>query len=92
MFRDIWDARLARSDEATKTLKSDLKKIEGQIETMLDRIVESNTGSVVAAYEKRISKLETQKILIEEQVAKSGKPLHTLEESFELALHFLLSP
>lgn len=56
MFHDIWDARLALAGEATKTLQTDLKKIDRQIETMLDRIVDSNTGSVVAAYEKRIAK------------------------------------
>ncbi|WP_281823941.1 recombinase family protein [Jannaschia rubra] len=92
MFRDIWDGRLALAGESTKALKKDIQKIERQIETMLDRIVESSTGSVVAAFEKRIAKLEAEKILLEEQVAKSGKPQHTLEESFELALAFLSSP
>ncbi len=92
MFRDIWDARIAQAADASKTLKKDIHKIETQIEALLDRIVESTTSSVVAAYEKRIGKLEKEKILLQETMAKSGQPVRTLEESFELALRFLSSP
>ncbi|MBM7069949.1 recombinase family protein [Actibacterium sp. 188UL27-1] len=92
MFKDIWDVRLAQAAEASKTLGKDIHKIEGQIEALLDRIVESGTGSVIAAYEKRIAKLESEKVLLEERMAYGGKPLNTLEESFELALRFLSSP
>lgn len=92
MFKDVWDARLAQAADTSKTLKRDIHKIEKQIEALLDRIVESGVGSVIAAYEKRIGKLESEKALLEERVAMGGKPKNTLEESFELALRFLSSP
>lgn len=92
MFKDIWDARLAQAAETSKTLKRDIHKIEKKIEALLDRIVESGVGSVIAAYEKRIGKLESEKALLEERVATGGKPKNTLEESFELALSFLSNP
>lgn len=41
---------------------------------------------------KRIGKLESEKVLLEERVAMGGKPKNTLEESFELALRFLSNP
>ncbi len=92
MFKDVWDTRLAQAADTSKTLKRDIHKIEKQIEALLDRIVESGVGSVIAAYEKRIGKLESEKALLEERVAMGGKPKNTLEESFELALRFLSSP
>lgn len=92
MFKDIWDGRLAQSRDASKTLSKDIQKVEKQIDALLGRIVEAGDGSVIAAYEKRISKLESEKLLLEERAASGGKPMTTLEESFELALKFLASP
>ncbi|WP_342075623.1 zinc ribbon domain-containing protein [Yoonia sp. SS1-5] len=92
MFRDIWNARLAQAADTSKGLKKDIHKIEKQIEARLDRIVEHGSSIVIAAIEKRIPKLEADKIFLEERIVKGGKPLGTLEESFELALRFLSNP
>lgn len=92
MFRDAWDMRIAKSAEAGKALKADIKQLEKQIEQLLDRIVDASSASVVSAYEKRLEKLEREKLLVEEKLAKNGKPRHTLEESFEHAMEFLSSP
>lgn len=92
MFKDAWDMRLAQASHAAKSLKLNVTKIEKQIDVLLDRIVDSGNGSVVAAYEKRISKLEREKALTEEKLASNGKPRRTWEESFEHALRFLSSP
>src|SRR5690606_12707927 len=73
-------------------LKGNIAQIEKQIEALLDRIVDSGNTTVIAAYEKRISKLEREKVLAQERLATNGKPRLTLEESFEHALAFLSSP
>ncbi|MGX0903131.1 hypothetical protein ACSSV8_001700 [Roseovarius sp. MBR-79] len=44
------------------------------------------------AFERKIKKLEEDRILIEEQIASAGKPKHTFEESFELAMNFQANP
>ena len=92
MFQDAWDARLARSSESTNELKKNILQLEKQIDQLLDRIVEASNGSVVSAYEKRIAKLEREKVLAAEKLAQSGKPRHTFEESFEHAMRFLSNP
>ncbi|WP_255720263.1 recombinase family protein [Acuticoccus kalidii] len=92
MFKDPWDMRIAQANQAGKMLKANIAGLEKQIETLLDRIVESGNASVIAAYEKRISRLEREKAVAEERLAANGKPRLTLEESFELALRFLSSP
>ena len=92
MFRDAWDARLAQAAEASKGQKENIKKIEKQIDQLLDRIVDASNGSVVAAYEKRIEKLEREKFLAEEKQVQTGRPRHTFEESFEHAMRFLSRP
>lgn len=93
MFKDAWDMQRGKSEEVKKALKADIAKIEKQIDQLLDRIVDANGGeSVVSAYEKRIAKLERQKLLAEEKLAETGAPKHTLEESFEHAMTFLSKP
>jgi hypothetical protein len=92
MFKDAWDMRIAQAGEAAKLLKANVAQLEKQIEALLDRIVDSGNATVVAAYEKRIEKLEREKVLAQEKLASNGKPRLTLEESFEHALAFLSSP
>src|SRR5690606_902326 len=92
MFKDAWDMRLAQAKQATKHLKANVIEIEKKIETALDRMVETDSSAVIAAFEKRITKLEREKALAEEKLAANGKPRLTWEESFEHALHFLSSP
>lgn len=92
MFRDAWDQRLAHGIELQKTLRSSLAKIDRQIESLLDRIVDASSASVVGAYEKRIGTLESEKLLMEENLSSVGKPVRTFEEMFEHALAFLSNP
>lgn len=92
MFGDAWNARLAQARAATKELKASVKHVEKQIDQLLDRIVDATNDSVVGAYEKRIAKLEREKLVMQEQLSNSGKPRYTFEESFEHAMRFLSSP
>lgn len=92
IFKDLWDQRLAQAGSAAGTLKAQLKKLDDQIESLLDRIVAATTGSVVSAYEKRIAKLESEKLSVSEKLAMTGKPQRPFTEMFELALEFLSNP
>jgi site-specific DNA recombinase len=47
---------------------------------------------VAKAYEARIAKMEREKLVLEEIIAKTGQSRHTYEELFELALTFLANP
>jgi len=92
MFKDIWDHRLKHVRASAKTLKNELSEIDKQIEQLLDRIVDAKSDSVVSAYEKRISKLEQEKLKMREKIAQTGKPQHSFEEKFEHACQFLSNP
>ena len=92
MFKDAWSMRLSQAADLAKSMKSNIKRIDKQIEQLLDRIVDASSTTVITAYEKRISKLEQEKIATYERIENSGKPRYTLEESFEHAFQFLSSP
>ncbi len=92
MFMDLWDHRLATGAERTKALKAELAKVKQQVEQFLDRIADASIPSVVAAYENRIKALEDRKIVLAENIAKTGRPVRSFDETVRTAFEFLASP
>ena len=48
--------------------------------------------SVISAYEKRLAKLEREKLVTQEKLANKAEPAHGFDQLFELACQFLASP
>ncbi|WP_371157009.1 recombinase family protein [Jannaschia sp. 2305UL9-9] len=92
MLRDAWNMRLTLALGEKEALQKQLADIDGQLEGMLDRIVEANSASVVRAYESRIDKLERDKLVLQEKINKTVPPKGRLEDCIELSLKFLSSP
>jgi len=92
MFTDAWEQRRTQAAAFAENARRELAKLEGKIEQLLDRIIDAPTDGVVSSYEKRLAKLESEKLLLTEKTAKSGKPTRPFGEMFELALGFLSNP
>lgn len=92
MFKKLWDHKAATADIRTRSLHDELAKIEKQVEGFLDRIADTQTPSVITAYEKRIRKLEEDKIVVSEKIAQGGRPLKSFDESLRTALEFVGNP
>ena len=67
MFGDAWRQRAAQA--RLLSCKRELKVIEGQIEDLLERIVEASNPAVIKAYEARIEKLEHERLLVDEKAS-----------------------
>lgn len=92
MLRDAW-AMLQNEGAARRArLKRDAQDTQGQIDKLLDRLVDADSENIVTIFERRIEWLEHDKRLIEERVQKAVAPAKGLEETFELTLRFLSSP
>ena len=92
MLRDIWEQLQSQSTAIRETLQSDVQKLTRKIETLLDRLVDADNASVIAAYEKRIGTMEGEKAVLTEKLEKSGKPKRGFDEVFQLAMGFLADP
>jgi len=66
--------------------------VDKKIDSLLDRIVETENQRVIAAYEERLSKLETEKLILAEKRQKGVKPAHSFDDLLELAISFLANP
>lgn len=92
MFRQAWDTRMDQVDDTHNAWKVQLSQTQKKIDGLLDRIVESTTPSVIAAYEKRIADLETEAAMLAEKCEKPTVPRYPFEQMFELATLFLSNP
>lgn len=92
MFKHAWDMRLDQAKDAKEKIAKEIFVTDKQIEKLVDRIVDADNPTVIAAYEKRINKLERDKLVLAEKALKSTKPHRTFEEMFERAMTFLSNP
>lgn len=92
MFIDAWNMRAAEAHQGKGQVENQLRSVEKQIQTLLDRIIETGNATVIKAYEDKIEKLEREKLLLEEKIARIVPPARRLEEFIEPALALLASP
>ena len=92
MFKDVWDQRLAFAKQDRLSIDNRIKGVDSQIESLVDRIVDSGNPTLVTAYEKKIAKLEKDRLLLAEKQQKTGQPQHGFDDMFELAMQFLATP
>lgn len=76
----------------SKALSAQLIKVERQVSTFLERILDASLPSVIATYEDRIRSLEEQKVAIRERMANSKRPAQDFEKKVRTALGFLANP
>ena len=92
MLKDLWDGRVDQEQSRAKEAQARIKELDKKIDQLLDRIVDSNSSRVIAAYEAKIEGFEKDKLLLREQTNRVGQKPHTFEEMFELACQFLANP
>jgi len=92
MFEDLWDHRVEFQKKRAQSMEVEIHKADRAIEQFLDRIVDAKSSSVINAYEKRIQKLEMDKVLFSEKIEKCGRPIRDFDATVRTALDFLASP
>ena len=73
-------------------LKKQLKELERKAEQLMDRIVETDSETLVKAYEAKITKIEYQKAEISSKLASSLSGPESFEESFQTVFDFIENP
>jgi len=92
MFKDIWAFRVDYQKKRATTLKTQTIEIERKIDKLVDLIVDVNSPNIRANYEKRLNNLERDKLLLEEKIAKCGRPIRDYDETLRTAMDFLSNP
>lgn len=92
MFRDAWSQRTEQAKQADRALVKQIAAIDKEVDALLDNIVQASAPRVIAAFEARITKLDTEKQILSKRRTQIAAPSKGLEEMLELSLKFLASP
>ena len=92
IFRDLWEQRIKMSSNDKKHMTAEVSQIDRKVEQLVERLLDADSETVIRVYESQIGKLESEKHVLEEKIAKCGTPLATYEDSFRTAMEFLASP
>lgn len=92
IFHDLWNSMHSKEQQQARAIDSELAKIDKSVNQFLDRIGETETPSLISAYEKRIHDLEERRAELREYAAKSAKPGRDFHSSFRTAMTFLANP
>ena len=92
MFEKLWNDRLESQKIQSRSLEGEIRKIERSVDQLLDRIVDTDSPSVIRAYEKRIKELDADKLEMREKIDQCGRPIRSFDDSLRTALIFLGNP
>ena len=66
--------------------------IDRKLAQFLDRIVDTDNASVIAAYENRMAEIERQKAKLSENLTQANEPAGSFKEIYRTAFSFLATP
>lgn len=92
MFRDLWDDLRKSGRERKLTLEEQQAALDRKIAQITDRIVDAGSDALISAYEKRLSDLEKDRLLIAERISSCGREMRDFDETLRTALTFLGNP
>ena len=92
MFMHAWEQRREHATELRNALRREIAKIEKQIDGFLDKIADAVSTTAVTAYERRIEKLERERLRVQGQLEAACKPKAGSAECLEPALQFFSNP
>jgi site-specific DNA recombinase len=92
MFETWWNYRQAQMAQRGQALEDEIRKLDGKIEQLMERLVETDSDSMVKAYETRIKKVETDRAVLVEKSGQSLRPMHSFDAALRTALDFISNP
>ena len=92
IFRKRWNEAEAKAHEGRAAIKREMATIEKKIGQILDKIVQSESRSVIARFESEVDKLEMEKLVLDEKAALCGTVARDYDATFRTAFDFIANP
>lgn len=92
LIHDLWEQRVEVTRLHKDHYRAEVSQIDRKIAQLLDRIMETDTPTVVKAYEQRIAEFETRKLVLQEKLPESPPDQPALEATRRTVMEFLASP
>lgn len=92
LFRKRWNEAVGKSKELRAAIKLEVVSADKKIALLVDRVMASNSSTIISRYEEEIEKLEREKLVLAEKTARCGTALPDYDETFRTAFDFLANP
>ena len=92
MVKHAFDQRIGQLATLRQALKRQITSTEKQIDDLMDRLVDASSELTAKAYERKIEKLEKERLLAQDKLANGLAPTVPQGQMIELALKFLSNP
>ncbi len=91
-LKDHWREGEKNLGQESMLAKKELAEVEKKVGQLMDRIVSTDSPSVIKAYEEHIKNLEMRKAGLAEIAKNCGRPLKPFDQTYRTALEFLRNP
>ncbi|MGJ8527746.1 hypothetical protein [Maritalea sp.] len=93
MFRNAWNQRHEQTDALVASIKDQTKKLDQQIDAIVERLMTTSNSTVIARYEQKIEELESDKARFVDQITHIKRPKQdSYNEKLELPLQIITKP
>ena len=92
LFETFWNQRLNASEGRKEGLSRQTASLTRKIDALVERVVSTDSPSLISAYEAQIKKLEVKKTAITEQVQTGIEPVKPFDQMFKVAMKFIANP
>ena len=92
MVEHAFDQRIGQLATLRQALKRQITSTEKQIDDLMDRLVDASSELTAKAYERKIERLEKERLLARDKLANGLAPTVPQGQMIELALKFLSNP
>lgn len=92
MFRDIWQEKLQSAEDEKQSMQRQLTQMDRKSTQLLDKLIDTNSATVITAYENRLREMEEQKTFLSEKISKCGQSLASFDQVYRTAFEFLANP
>ncbi len=92
MLEDFWNARLEDVKGRTQSLAQQMAALTRKIDTLTERLLATDSPSLINAYEGQIRKIEENRTALKEQSERGIEPQKPFNQMFKAAMIFLANP
>ena len=92
MFKAHWNHIRDQVEEHRNALRQQSVQKGKNIETLMERIVDAESDTIITALERRIEKLERERALNDAKVVKLAQPARGYDAMHRTAVEFLVNP
>ena len=96
MFKKIWDRHHEGFKERQKAAQNTLQGIDQKTDNLINRIVATSKPALISAYESELTKLESRRIEVKEQIERlngeNGAQIPDFENAYRTAIAFISNP